>query len=44
LTGMLLARSAAGSVHRSFKDAALSPKPRAGIVAALAVSRAPGDG
>jgi hypothetical protein len=43
VTGVLLARLAAGSVHRSFEDAAFAPKPRVGIVEDLSVSRAPGD-
>jgi hypothetical protein len=43
VTGVLLARAAAGSVHRSFKGAAFARTPRAGIVEGLSV-RAPGDG
>jgi len=43
VTGVLLARAAAGSVHRPFKDAAFARPPRAGIVEGLSV-RAPGDG
>jgi hypothetical protein len=44
VTGVLLARLAAGSVFLSFKDAAFAPKPRVRIVDGLSVSRAPGDG
>jgi len=43
VTGVLLARWTAGSVHRSFKDAAFARTLGAGIVEGLS-ARAPGDG
>jgi hypothetical protein len=43
VTGVLLVRLAAGSVHLSFMDAAFAPTLRVGTFEGLSVSRAPGD-